>query len=155
MNRVVLDTNVLVSSAYDELSASWKIVGACMRGELTAIVSPALQGEYEEILAKAVKIRGHEEQIRKFLSAVETVHPATVPHVVRDDPEDDKVLAAAVEGKADAVVTNDRHLLDLDPYRPEAGSAPIRIVRPLTLENLRSEERGSGWQDLARLIGIR
>ncbi|TSC73166.1 MAG: hypothetical protein G01um101438_189 [Parcubacteria group bacterium Gr01-1014_38] len=33
MNRVVLDTNVLVSSAYDELSASWKIVGACMRGE--------------------------------------------------------------------------------------------------------------------------
>ncbi|MDP3685935.1 MAG: putative toxin-antitoxin system toxin component, PIN family [bacterium] len=155
MKRVVLDTNVLVSSAYDDLSASWKIVEACLRGELTAVVSPALRSEYEEILARTVNIRGHEEQMRAFLAATETVRPASVPHVVEDDPEDDKVIATAVAGRADALVTNDRHLLTLDPYRPEDDAEPIRIVRPVTFEQLRSEERGDGWQDLARLIGIR
>ena len=155
MKRVVLDTNVLVSGAYDDLSASWKIVEACMRRELTAIVSPALRSEYEEILAKAVKVRGHQEQVQQFLAAAQIVHPSATPRVVQDDPEDDKVLAAAVEGRADAVITNDAHLLHLDPYQPEGSSVQIRIVRPLTFENLRSEEHGSNWHDLTRLIGIR
>lgn len=154
MGRVVLDTNVLVSSAYDTLSASWKIVEACIQGELIAIVSPALQREYEEILARAVSIRGHEEHIRLFLAKADIVHPTLVPHVVDEDPEDDKILAAAVEGRADAVVSNDRHLLHLDPYRPDGGTTPIRIVRPETFENLRSETQGSGWRDLARLVGL-
>ena len=155
MNRVVLDTNVLVSSAYDDLSASWKIIEACIRGELTAIVSPALRGEYDKILAKTVSIRGHEEQVRMLLSAADIVHPVSVPRVVEDDPEDDKVIAAAVTGRADAVITNDHHLLTLDPYTLEESSRPIRILRPVTFEHFRTEAARSGWRDLARLLGIR
>lgn len=155
MKRVVLDTNVLVGSAYDEHSASWRIIDACIRGELTAIVSPALQGEYEEILARTVRMRGHEERVQKFLAAAEYVRPAIVPRVVQDDPDDDKVLATAVAGKADTIVTNDRHLLQLDPYLPEGSTSHIRIVQPTAFEQSRTEEHGSGWGDLARLIGIR
>ncbi len=155
MKRVVLDTNILVGSAYDEHSASWRIVDACIRGELTAIVSQSLQGEYEEILSRTVRMRGHEEQIRKFLAVAERVRPTVVPHVVQDDPDDDKVLAAAVTGNADAVITNDRHLLQLDPYRPEGSTRPLRIVQPAAFEQSRTEEQGSGWSALSRLIGIR
>lgn len=153
MRRVVLDTNVLVSSAYDDLSASWKILDACSRGELTAVVSPALRAEYERIVNQAVRIRGHAEQIQRFLAAVEIVTPAQTARVVPDDPEDDKVIAAAEAGRADALITNDRHLLDLDPYTDAAGNV-IRIIRPSVYETLRKEETGGAWDDLTRLIGI-
>jgi predicted nucleic acid-binding protein len=36
--------------------------------------------------------------------------------VVVDDPDDDKVIECAVVGKADYIVTGDRHLLALGQY---------------------------------------
>jgi putative PIN family toxin of toxin-antitoxin system len=36
--------------------------------------------------------------------------------VVVDDPDDDKVIECAVVGKADYIVTGDRHLLTLGQY---------------------------------------
>lgn len=152
MKRVVLDTNVLVSGAYDDFSASWRIVEACARGDLTAVVSPALRVEYERILRDAVRIRGFETQVQSFLSAAETVTPFAVPRVVPDDPEDDKIVATAVAGETDAIITNDRHLLDLDPYL--AGERTIRVLRPDAFERMRTDEYGSRWQDFTRLLGI-
>jgi len=37
--------------------------------------------------------------------------------VVADDPDDDKVIECAVVGKADYIVTGDRHLLALGQYK--------------------------------------
>jgi predicted nucleic acid-binding protein len=44
--------------------------------------------------------------------------------VVEADPDDDKYLAAAVEGRADYVVSGDKHLLDIKAYEE------IRIIPP-------------------------
>jgi predicted nucleic acid-binding protein len=43
---------------------------------------------------------------------------------VSRDPKDDKFLEAAVNGRADVIVTGDKDLLDLDPFRG------IAIVTP-------------------------
>jgi predicted nucleic acid-binding protein len=43
---------------------------------------------------------------------------------VPEDADDDKLVAAALAGAVDAIVTNDRHLLRLDPY------GQLRILRP-------------------------
>jgi putative PIN family toxin of toxin-antitoxin system len=122
--RVVLDTNVLVGSAYAEWSASRRILNACLRGELIAVLSRALRVEYESILAKAVRVRGYEESFQRLLGRAEAVEPAQTPRVVPDDPEDDKLVAVALAGGAGAIITNDHHLLGLDPY------GPVRILRP-------------------------
>jgi putative PIN family toxin of toxin-antitoxin system len=121
--RVVLDTNVLVAAAYNSGSASRRVVDACLRGELTAVLSPALRREYEFILARAVRGQPYVEQIRRLLDSAEVVDPARTPRVVPDDPEDDKLVAAALEAGA-ALVTNDAHLLAI------AGHEGLRVARP-------------------------
>ncbi len=148
MRRIVLDTNVLVASAYDELSASWQIIDAVIRGELTAVVSPRLRREYLQILRQAVRIRGHEEQMQRFLDACLEVHPRGRRRHVPEDRQDDKVVDSALTGQADAIVSNDQHLLELDPYEG------VRVLRPSQFWTLQKEERGSGWQEFAKQIGL-
>ena len=37
--------------------------------------------------------------------------------VIPDDPDDEKVLACALQGQADLIVSGDRHLLDLGKFQ--------------------------------------
>ena len=121
--RVVLDTNVLVAATYNPASASRRVVEACLGGGLTAVLSPALRREYEFILARAVRDQTYLERIRRLLDSAEVVDPAQTPRVVPDDPEDDKLVAAALAAGA-VLVTNDAHLLAV------AGHEGLEVVRP-------------------------
>ena len=124
MKRVVVDTNVLVGSAYNPRSASRRIVDACLEGRLKLIVSPAIRGEYREILPRAIRKRREAERLDTLIAEAAIVEPAEQPRVVREDPEDDKFVAAAVAGNADAIITNDEHLLALGSW------AGVPIMRP-------------------------
>jgi putative PIN family toxin of toxin-antitoxin system len=121
--RVVLDTNLLVAAAYNPASASRRLVEACLRGELSAIISPAVRREYEHILARAVRGGRYAEPLRAFLERAAVVEPAAVPRVVPDDSDDDKLVALALAAGA-VLVTNDAHLLAV------AGHRGLRVVRP-------------------------
>lgn len=55
---------------------------------------------------------------------------------VPDDPDDEIVLACAMEGQADLIVTGDQHLLALGTFR----GIPIVTVRSL-LERLADDEQ--------------
>ena len=120
--RVVLDTNVLVAAAYAPQSASRRIVESCLAGKLVPVASTAVCREYHLILARAVRVEGYLDRLAEWLEQLELAEPSETPRLVPDDPDDDKFLAAAVPGKAGWLVTNDRHLTSLDPYRE------VRIV---------------------------
>lgn len=55
---------------------------------------------------------------------------------VPDDPDDEIVLACAMQGQADLIVTGDQHLLALGTFR----GIPIVTVRSL-LERLADDEQ--------------
>ncbi len=127
--RIVLDTNVLVAAAYAPRSASRRIVDACLDGGLVAVASPAIRREYEFILERAVRVDDYRDRLETLLDRLELVAPEETPRRVPDDPDDDKFLAAAVAGRAAWIVTNDRHLLALDPQEsfriaPSGAAAP-------------------------------
>jgi putative PIN family toxin of toxin-antitoxin system len=140
--RVVLDTNVLVGAAYAPGSASRSVVDACLGGALAAVLSPALKHEYEYILERAVRVPGYAESLRRLLDRAEVVRPPETPRAVPADPEDDKLVAVALAAAAGAIITNDRHLLSLDPY------GPLRILRPAAFLRLWSREGGRHGADL-------
>lgn len=125
MNCIVVDTNVLVASAYNRESASRRIVDACLAAQLDVVTSLAIRGEYDHILPRAIHDRNQLERTMELIRHSRVVAPISTPRVVDEDPDDDKFVAAAVAGKADALVTNDQCLLDVDPYHG------IRIVRPV------------------------
>ena len=124
MPRAVVDTNVFVGSAWNATSASRRIVEACRSGELTLVISSAIRREYDRIIPRAVRRQGELGRIEDALSRAQIVEPEEQPRVVPGDPDDDKIVAAAVAGRADVLITNDDHLLALGEYHG------VRILRP-------------------------
>lgn len=127
MRRIVIDTNVLVASSYNRTSASFRILDAVRRGEFQLIVSPDIQPEYDRIMPRAVRTPSRIEHLRAIIGAGVQVTPRMNP-AVTEDREDDKFLAAASAGSAEAVITNDPHLLRTDGYHG------IRVLRPSAFE---------------------
>lgn len=120
--RIVVDTNILVAASYAPNSAARRILEACLMGCLQAVASRDVYREYDLIVAKAVRVSGYRERLALWRHQLEVVAPRSVGRVVPGDPDDDKFVAAALGGAARWIVTNDRHLLDLDPY------GAVRIV---------------------------
>ena len=64
-----------------------------------------------------------DDQIESFLSVVLPARTVRVPGVrnahgaVPDDPEDDMIVAAALESGASYIISEDKHLLDLGEYQ--------------------------------------
>jgi putative PIN family toxin of toxin-antitoxin system len=124
VRRVVLDTNVLVAAAYNPDSASRQVVEACLKGELTAVLSSALRREYEFILARAARGQPYRDRLQQLLEKAEGIIPEETPRMVPDDPDDDKLVAAALAAGA-VVVTNDAHVLAV------AGHNGLQVMRPM------------------------
>ena len=83
-----------------------------MLGELTDVLSrPKFNGRIQ----RAGLTR--EALIDAYSGIAEVVVPAAIPRTVTVDPDDDMVLAAAVGGGADLVVSGNRDLLDLGQFR--------------------------------------
>jgi predicted nucleic acid-binding protein len=57
-----------------------------------------------------------QERIRMVAQVAELVSHRAALQVVTADPTDDRILECAVDGKADPIVSNDHHLLDLRSY---------------------------------------
>lgn len=122
--KAVVDTNVLARFALTPRGFSARLLAAIEAGDFLLITSEAILSEVAETLTEP-RVRRYrrysDAEIEAFVGTLrEFAH--VVPgryevFVVQNDPDDNHVLAAAIEGDADFVVTDDRrHLLPLKNY---------------------------------------
>jgi uncharacterized protein len=138
--RIVLDTTNLVSSLIQSLGPSAAIVDAWRQGQLTLISSAEQLNELREVLSRPrIQRRVTPEQAARLVenipAAAEIVEPAKAVRLSAD-PKDDYIIGMAITGRADRIVTGDKHhLLSL------GKAAGIQIVTARELVTLLEQQK--------------
>ena len=118
MTRVVLDTTVLVSALIDD-GKPRKLVLELL-DKYTVILSRQMLAELADVLSRD-KFIIPSSQVDRFVSSLVRMSKIVPDNarfkVVLEDPDDDKVLNTAYAGKAEFIVTGDRHLLVLEKFK--------------------------------------
>lgn len=125
MLRVVLDTNQFVSSVLVKQGLPAQVLDAWRRREFLLITSPLIIAEIRSTLSyprirRKYPLTGDDvERLVILLEQDALVVPGqgTLSGAIPDDPQDEIVLACAVEGQADLIVSGDHHLLNLGEYQ--------------------------------------
>lgn len=118
MKRVVLDTNIVISSALG--GALVLILEGWDDGRFTVIVTSDILSEYFEVLNRpkfGLKQETIDKIARYLYQFSEFVVPEERIQFIEADPKDDKFLEAAIAGKVDFIVSGDKHLLDLKEFQ--------------------------------------
>ena len=131
MLRAVLDANVYVSAAVHPEGPPGRIIERFLReAAFEIVVSPAIVDEVLRALAYP-KVRKYIPRasdpdlwFRDIVVLAQFVAGEYEIAGVSGDPDDDKYIAAAVEGLAEFIVTGDTDLLALTEYEG------IRIISP-------------------------
>lgn len=135
--RVFLDTNVLASAFATRglcadllrhvLAEHDLIIGEVVLQELRAVLR-------EKLKVPASTVREIERLLREHQVIPRPAKPHSLPV---GDASDRWILASAIAGKADVLVTGDSDLLDVAPQ------APVRIMNPRGFWEVLRREPGS------------
>ena len=129
MLRAVLDANVYVSAIIQPRGTPGRLIETFLRDQaFEIVVSPGIVEEVLRALAypKVRKLLRVDAQLwfEDIVALADLVAGAEQLSGICEDPDDDKYVAAAVEGRAAHVVTGDRAFLALRAH------AAVRVVTP-------------------------
>ena len=128
--RVVLDTNILIGALITKGTPPDSLYQAWLHGEIELVTSTAQMAEIADVLARP--------RLQNFLDTVEAAaivenmgtralilhEPPSVN--LSPDPKDNPILAVAITGKADLIVSGDKkHMLALG----EVEGIPVVTAR--------------------------
>ncbi len=122
--RTVPDTNVLIASLISR-GFCHELMEHCFLNH-TLITSEFILGEVKEKLVEKFKYSTEiaEEAVALFRSQMQVVTPVTLSSPVSRDADDDNILATAVAGNCDCIITGDKDLLVLKNFEG------IKILNP-------------------------
>lgn len=117
--RVVLDTNILISAFVFPGGPHEDVLRAAIEGRIELVTSPPLLTEFGRVLSSRFGWEPSlaEEAVAQLARFGTIVRPQEQVSLIVDDPDDDRVLEAALSARADVIVSGDRHLLSLRTWR--------------------------------------
>ncbi|UVK52156.1 putative toxin-antitoxin system toxin component, PIN family [Mesorhizobium sp. AR02] len=141
MKRIVLDTNVLAAGLRSRNGASFAILQLVADRQICPLVTTALFLEYETVLARPEQMAVHglsatdlDRLLAGFATFAEPVELHFLWRPQLSDPKDEMVFEAAINGRADALVTHNRR-----DFLAAAGRFDVPVVSPAEfLEGLRT-----------------
>jgi putative PIN family toxin of toxin-antitoxin system len=118
MLRVVLDTNTYVAAFLRPNGKYAMLWQAALERRYVLLSSSPLCSELAGVLRRQPEWTEDAVQgiVRAVAGVAELVHPTPALQAAAD-PDDDRVLECAIAGKADLIVSNDRHLRTLRTFR--------------------------------------
>ena len=134
MRRVVLDTNILVSGFRSRRGASFAVLGLVAAKLVRPLVTTALFLEYEDVLKRPEQLAAHRLTVAEVDQAMVELAALSEPVEVHffwrpqlADPKDELVLEAAINGRADGLIThNGRDFVT-------ASRFGIKVLEPVEL----------------------
>jgi putative PIN family toxin of toxin-antitoxin system len=129
--RIVIDTNVLISGLLSATSTPAQAVDKAVTNAQLVATMETLRELIEKLhspkLDRYVRNERRDALLERVASLVEIIDVLQTIRASRD-PKDDKFLEAAVNGRADVIVTGDKDLLDLNPFRGIAIVTPAAYL---------------------------
>ncbi|QSR84678.1 putative toxin-antitoxin system toxin component, PIN family [Methylacidimicrobium sp. B4] len=130
--RLILDTATMVAAVRSDAGASRRLLVAALERRFTLLASMPLMIEYQAVMTRSEHLEASGlsvDEVTALLDAVAAVaEPVRLAFLWRPtlrDPDDDMVLEAATNGRADAIVT-----FNLRDFREAAGNFGIKVLAP-------------------------
>ncbi len=130
--RVVVDTNVWVSGLIDPDSVPGRVLDLVRQRRVTAVASWQLAEEIVEVLGRP-RLRTYgitDDDVDDILTLLAPLLPDVDVDVETRDPDDAPVVATAVAGAADVIVSGDRGLPDDTRLRRWLRERGVEILAP-------------------------
>lgn len=116
--KIVFDTNVYVAESLGGETAK-RIIASTLRASWRIYISQYIIDELIGVMAEDLELPRRAAILAGIQALRRSQLVGIVPsrHIVPHDPADSDVLRTVIQAGADYLVTNDRHLLTLDPYQ--------------------------------------
>ena len=129
--RVVLDTNIWLSAVFWKGEAS-KVIESCATKKIELVITENIVSEIVEIVNREAKFQKFiknlkesvEELVRTILSIATLIETQSKIELIKDHPKDNMILEAALDGKADYIISYDKHLRSMLQFNK------IKIITP-------------------------
>jgi uncharacterized protein len=135
--RLVIDSNVWIAALIAPAGTARRLVDAVLDHDIDVLMSESTFAELVSRLDRPKFDRYREpESWNSFLTALVDLaqwhEDAGTANGTSRDPDDDKFLALAVTGQADAIISGDRDLLDLVSHEGIPVLSPAQFLQRLS-----------------------
>ncbi|MBI2130232.1 putative toxin-antitoxin system toxin component, PIN family [Candidatus Woesearchaeota archaeon] len=124
--KVTVDTNFLISATQWDNSVAHKLLRKFILSDVQVFTTQDILDETIEVLERDFEYGKNEAEliIEKILLFAKLIEPKQKVEIIKDDPDDNKIIECAIESSSDYIVTYDRHLLKLKEHKG------IKIIKP-------------------------
>ncbi len=138
--KITVDTNVLVSATFWN-GCSNEIINRVERKDIDLALSKEIIEEFAIVLSSEEiqeKIKNKylemKRTVGKIASISTIIEPLEKVDIVKEDPDDNKILECAKAGKVDFIISSDNHLLKIKKFEGMPILTPQEFLKQISEE---------------------
>jgi uncharacterized protein len=136
LKKVVLDTNIFISGLLSKNGAPTQVLDAWKAKRYILVISPFIIQEICDTL-QSVHIQNKYKIVKEDISVLVSlfehdaflvISEADTAGMIPHGTSDEQILACAIDGRADFIVSGDHHLIDLENFQNVPIITPQRLL---------------------------